>query len=92
MQIDPRAKHMVEFRQMNLLGSYALMGRFDVIFCRNVLIYFNNDVKASILRKFGMCLNKGGYLIVGATETLTGVADQYEMIRCNPGIIYKKIR
>lgn len=92
MQIDPRVKRMVEFRQMNLLGSYALMGRFDVIFCRNVLIYFNNDVKASILRKFAMCLNKGGYLILGSTETLVGVADQFEMIRCHPGIIYKKIR
>ena len=90
MRMDSRVKRMVEFRPLNLLGSYALMGRFDVIFCRNVLIYFNNDVKASILRKFGMCLNKGGYLIVGATETLTGVADQYEMIRCNPGIIYRK--
>ena len=92
MQIDPRVKHMVEFRQMNLLGSYALMGRFDVIFCRNVLIYFNNDVKAQILRKFSMCLNKGGYLILGSTETLVGVADQFEMMRCHPGIIYKKIR
>lgn len=92
MQIDPRVKHMVEFRQMNLLCSYALMGRFDVIFCRNVLIYFNNDVKAQILRKFAMCLNKGGYLILGSTETLVRVADQFEMMRCHPGIIYKKIR
>lgn len=88
MAIDSRVKSMVEFRQMNLLGSYALMGRFDVIFCRNVLIYFSNDVKADILRKLTMCLNPGGYLILGSTETLVGVADKYEMMRCNPGIIY----
>ncbi len=88
MAIDTRVKSMVEFRPMNLLGSYALMGRFDVIFCRNVLIYFSNDVKADILRKLTMCLNPGGYLILGSTETLVGVADKYEMIRCNPGIIY----
>ena len=88
MAIDSRVKSMVEFRPMNLLGSYALMGRFDVIFCRNVLIYFSNDVKTDILRKLTMCLNPGGYLILGSTETLVGVADKYEMMRCNPGIIY----
>ena len=88
MAIDSRVKSMVEFRPMNLLGSYALMGRFDVIFCRNVLIYFSNDVKADILRKLTMCLNPGGYLILGSTENLVGVADKYEMMRCNPGIIY----
>lgn len=89
MQIDPRVKSMVEFRPMNLLGSYALMGKFDVIFCRNVLIYFSNEVKADILRKLTMCLNPGGYLILGSTETLVGVSDKYEMMRCNPGIIYR---
>lgn len=89
MAIEPRVKQLVEFRSMNLLGSYALMGHFDVIFIRNVLIYFSNDVKAEILRKLTMCLNPGGYLILGSTETLVGVADKYEMLRCNPGIIYK---
>lgn len=89
MQIDSRVKSMVEFRPMNLLGSYALMGKFDVIFCRNVLIYFSNEVKADILRKLTMCLNPGGYLILGSTETLVGVSDKYEMMRCNPGIIYR---
>ncbi|MGN0916493.1 MAG: CheR family methyltransferase [Succinivibrio sp.] len=89
MQIEPRVKDMVEFRPLNLLGSYALMGRFDVIFCRNVLIYFSNEVKADILRKLTMCLNPGGYLILGSTETLVGVAEKYEMMRCNPGIIYR---
>ncbi|SFK00011.1 CheR family methyltransferase [Succinivibrio dextrinosolvens] len=89
MQIDPRVKSMVEFRPMNLLGSYALMGKFDVIFCRNVLIYFSNDVKAEILRKLTMCLNPGGYLILGSTETLVGVADKYEMVRHSPGILYR---
>lgn len=88
MAIDSRVKSMVEFRPMNLLGSYALMGRFDVIFCRNVLIYFSNEVKADILRKLTMCLNPSGYLILGSTETLVGVSDKYEMMRCNPGIIY----
>ena len=89
MRIDPRVSRMVEFRPLNLLGSYALMGRFDVIFCRNVLIYFNNDVKRQILKKFLYCLNPGGYLILGATETVAGIDDIFEMIRGHSGIIYK---
>lgn len=89
MQIDPKIKRMVEFRPLNLLGSFALMGKYDAIFCRNVLIYFSNDIKAQILKKLTMCLNPGGYLILGSTESLTGVAEKYEMMRCNPGIIYK---
>ena len=89
MRIDPRVSRMVEFRPLNLLGSFALMGHFDVIFCRNVLIYFNHDIKRQILQKFLYCLNPGGYLILGSTETVTGVADKFEMIRCHPGIIYK---
>ncbi len=89
MRIDPRVSRMVEFRPLNLLGSFALMGHFDVIFCRNVLIYFNNEVKRQILQRFLYCLNPGGYLILGSTETVTGVADKFEMIRCHPGIIYK---
>lgn len=90
MRIDPRISRMVEFRPLNLLGSFALMGRFDVIFCRNVLIYFNKEVKLQILKKFLMCLNPGGYLILGCTETVQGLSDEFEMIRCSPGIIYKK--
>lgn len=89
MRIDPRVSRMVEFRPLNLLGSFALMGHFDVIFCRNVLIYFNHEIKRQILQKFLYCLNPGGYLILGSTETVTGVADRFEMIRCHPGIIYK---
>ncbi|MBQ9274057.1 MAG: protein-glutamate O-methyltransferase [Succinivibrio sp.] len=90
MQVDTRVRSMVTFRPMNLLGSFALMGKFDVIFCRNVLIYFSNDVKTSILNKFAMCLNEGGYLILGSTESLSGAASKFEMVRCHPGIIYRK--
>ncbi|MBO6258012.1 MAG: protein-glutamate O-methyltransferase CheR [Succinivibrio sp.] len=89
MKVDTRIKSMVEFRPLNLLGSFALMGKFDVIFCRNVLIYFSNEVKTQILNKLTMCLNPRGYLILGSSESLTGVAEKYEMIRCAPGIIYR---
>lgn len=89
MKIDDRIKKMVQFRQLNLLSSYALLGKFDIIFCRNVLIYFNNDVKSQILNKFSLNLNPGGYLILGSSESMSGLCDKYDMVRCNPGIAYR---
>ncbi len=67
--------------------SYALLGKFDVIFCRNVLIYFSPEMKAKVLNQLAASLNQGGYLFLGASESLTGLTEQFEMIRCNPGII-----
>jgi len=89
MQIKPEVKKMTSFRSLNLLESYAGLGKFDIIFCRNVLIYFANDVKSKILNQFAASLNPGGYLILGASESLSGLTDKFEMVRCNPGIIYK---
>lgn len=89
MQVKPEVKKLTNFKNYNLLDSYASLGKFDIIFCRNVLIYFSGDVKSKILNQFAGALNPGGYLILGASESLTGLTDRFEMIRCNPGIIYK---
>lgn len=79
----------VEFRALNLLDSYAALGKFDVIFCRNVLIYFSADVKKDILRRMHAALKPGGYLFLGASEALNGLPELYQMVQCTPGIIYK---
>ena len=89
MRLTKKVRDMVNFRYLNLLESYALLGRFDIIFCRNVLIYFSADIKSKILNQFAGSLNPGGYLMLGASESLTGLSDKFEMVRCNPGIIYK---
>ncbi|MEL6115233.1 protein-glutamate O-methyltransferase [Photobacterium sp. SP02] len=89
MRIGSKVKQMVNFRPQNLKDSYALLGKFDVIFCRNVLIYFAPEMKAKVLNQMAASLNPGGYLLLGASESLTGLTDRFEMIRCNPGIIYK---
>lgn len=89
MSIKPEVKKLTNFRNYNLLDSYAGLGKFDIIFCRNVLIYFSSDVKSRILNQFAGALNPGGYLILGASESLTGLTDKFDMVRCNPGIIYK---
>ncbi|RJX71631.1 methyltransferase domain-containing protein [Vibrio sinensis] len=89
MKIKDTAKRLVSFRPQNLMDSYALLGKFDIIFCRNVLIYFSPEMKAKVLNQMAASLNPGGYLLLGASESLTGLTDRFEMVRCNPGIIYK---
>jgi chemotaxis protein methyltransferase CheR len=88
-QIKPQIKAMVEFKELNLLERYML-GKFDIIMCRNVLIYFSADLKKDILTRMHGALNPGGYLILGASESLNGLPDLYEMVQCHPGIIYRK--
>ncbi|UJJ32148.1 CheR family methyltransferase [Halopseudomonas maritima] len=79
----------VEFRAMNLLDSYAMLGKFDFVFCRNVLIYFSAEVKKDILRRIHATLKPGGYLMLGASEALNGLPELYQMVQCSPGIVYK---
>ncbi|CCN37840.1 Chemotaxis protein methyltransferase [Vibrio nigripulchritudo SO65] len=89
MKVKDNVKRMVNFRPQNLMDSYSLLGKFDIIFCRNVLIYFSPDMKSKVLNQMAGCLNPGGYLLLGASESLTGLTDRFDMVRCNPGIIYK---
>ncbi|MGI2259511.1 CheR family methyltransferase [Shewanella sp. GXUN23E] len=90
MRLKEQVRNMVNFRPHNLLESYASLGKFDIIFCRNVLIYFSPEAKANILRQFAAALNPGGILFLGASESAAGMTDQFDMVRCNPGIYYRK--
>ena len=90
LKVKEEVKKMVSFRPLNLLNSYSLMGRFDIVFCRNVLIYFSPEIKAQIISQIHGTLNDGGYLFLGASESLTGLNDNFDMLRCNPGIVYQK--
>ncbi|EHR42334.1 CheR family methyltransferase [Alishewanella jeotgali] len=90
MRVKEQVRKNVSFRHLNLLDSYTLLGKFDIIFCRNVLIYFSPEVKTKIIRQFAQALNSRGYLILGASESLSSLNEDFEMQRCNPGIIYRK--
>lgn len=90
MRVKDVVRKKVSFRHLNLLDSYTLLGKFDIIFCRNVLIYFSPEVKMKIIRQFAQSLNSRGYLILGASESLSSLNEDFEMLRCNPGIIYRK--
>jgi len=89
-KVKDNVKSMVNFRQLNLLNNYTLLGSFDIVFCRNVLIYFAPEIKAKILSQIYDALNPKGYLFLGASESLSGIHNGFEMLRCNPGIVYQK--
>ncbi len=75
-QIAQSLRSMVEFRYLNLLHGFEALGTFDVIFCRNVLIYFDAPTKSEILGRFGTSLAPGGSLLLGAAETVIGLTDR----------------
>lgn len=87
-QVKKEIRDMVTFREHNLLERFNF-GKFDVVFCRNVLIYFSSDLKQDILVRTHGVLKTGGYLVLGASESLNGLNTYYEMVQCRPGIIYR---
>jgi chemotaxis protein methyltransferase CheR len=87
-QIREHVRAMVQFRLQNLLEDYGSLGRFDLIFCRNVLIYFDDVTRMQITEKMAKALSPHGILMLGATETLV---DPAELFMPLPGLrgIYK---
>lgn len=81
-------KQRVSFREMNLMQNYTLMGKFDVIFCRNVLIYFSTELKKDIMHRLAQVLNPGGVLILGGSESISGYNDDFELLRWKTGVVY----
>jgi chemotaxis protein methyltransferase CheR len=76
-QAKPHLKEMINFQKLNLLNSFAHLGRFDIIFCRNVLIYFDVETKADILDRMRTLMAPNGYLMLGAAETLIGITTHF---------------
>ncbi len=89
LEVRPEIKRRVSFRPLNLAGSYQGMGKFDVIFCRNVLIYFSNDLKKDIVERMASALNPGGYLFLGSTESINQLTNRFEMKVGHGGISYR---
>jgi len=76
-QVNSKIRSSVQYRQFNLLNSFNLLGRFDIIFCRNVLIYFDKETKSDIIERMGKQTNPNCYLVLGASETLVGLNDSF---------------
>lgn len=89
MEVRPEIKARVQFKPLNLLHSYTSLGKFDLIFCRNVMIYFSGESKTSILDRMGEGLNPGGCLMLGSSETPNRYSEAFVMMRNQNGAIYK---
>jgi chemotaxis protein methyltransferase CheR len=77
-QINADIRAMVQHRQLNLLHDFSVLGGFDVIFCRNVLIYFDQDTKINIFNRLAKSLEADGFLVLGAAETVVGLTDTFK--------------
>ena len=77
-QINPDIRAMVQHRQLNLLHDFSGLGTFDVIFCRNVLIYFDQDTKINIFNRLCRIMEPDGFLVLGAAETVVGLTDTFK--------------
>lgn len=88
-EVRPEIRNRVSFRELNLMQSFAPLGKFDIVFCRNVLIYFSSDLKKDILRRIAQAMAPRGYLFLGGSESPTSYVDMFEMVRTNAGVVYR---
>jgi chemotaxis protein methyltransferase CheR len=88
-QVKPRIRRMISYAQMNLVES-VYVGKFDCIFCMNVLMYFSDERRITILRHFYDALEPGGYFLLGHSETLSNVPMKFESIVLGDCLIYRK--
>jgi chemotaxis protein methyltransferase CheR len=85
-QINPDIRSMIQYRPLNLLQDFTHMGKFDLIFCRNVLIYFDQDMKSQIFNRLGKVMEPDGFLALGAAETVVGLTDVFKPYADRRGI------
>ncbi|MEG3766918.1 protein-glutamate O-methyltransferase CheR [Alteromonas sp. 14N.309.X.WAT.G.H12] len=90
LQVNRDVRNMVSFRSLNLLNSYGSLGKFDIVFCRNVLIYFPQEVKTRILQQIAAQLQPGGILFLGASESIGSADHLYTMVKCRPGLYFQR--
>lgn len=89
-QVAPEIRAMVQWRKLNLLENFSHMGEFDIIFCRNVLIYFDQETKVDILNRLARLMPDDGFLVLGAAETVVGLANGFEPYPNLRGVYRKK--
>jgi chemotaxis protein methyltransferase CheR len=85
-QIDASLRAMVRYRDGNLLKPFSDLGTLDVVFCRNVLIYFDTPVKTEVLGRIAQLMPKDGYLFLGGAETVLGISDKFAPLKGERGL------
>ena len=87
--VNPRLQDLLTFKQLNLMHDWPMRGRFDVIFCRNVIIYFDKPTQRVLIDRYAEIIEDGGYLILGHSESLFNVSDRFKLLG---NTIYRKTR
>jgi len=87
-QIDAGLRDMIRFRPFNLLEDMSALGQFDVIFCRNVLIYFDQPTKQIVLERMARQLSQDGFLYLGGAETVVGITDKFQPMTNHRGMYH----
>jgi chemotaxis protein methyltransferase CheR len=85
-QIAPEIRAMVQYKPLNLLADFSHLGGFDVVFCRNVLIYFDQETKVGVLNRIGRLLEGDGFLMLGAAETVVGLTEAFKPMADKRGL------
>ncbi|MEX1148123.1 MAG: protein-glutamate O-methyltransferase [Sphingomonadales bacterium] len=85
-QIKPELRKMVKYQPFNLLDGFGGLGRFDVVFCRNVLIYFEQETKTDVLNRMHGVMAPHGVLFLGAAETVLGITDRFKPVSGQRGL------
>ena len=88
--MSQRLRSMVTFSKHNLLNAPPLGGPFDVVFLRNVLIYFDLATKREVLRRARAVIRPGGYLLLGGAETTLGIDDTWERVAVGRSSVYRR--
>ncbi len=86
------ARRMVTFRCFNLQDSFAGLGHFDIVLCRNVAIYFSDGFKRELYKKINNVLNPGGYLFLGSSESISAYSTDFDLLDHNGGLYYRAKR
>jgi len=79
-------RDMVQFRPINLLNDFSALGTFDIVLCRNVLIYFDQDTKTDVLNRLAAQIPADGYLLLGAAETVVGLTNAFKPLPDKRGL------
>jgi chemotaxis protein methyltransferase CheR len=85
-QIAPEIRGMVKFMPLNLLDDFSHLGHFDLVFCRNVLIYFDQATKSAVLDRLANVTERDGYLVLGGAETVVGLTSRFKLIADKRGL------
>ena len=88
-RVNEDIRRRVRFNELNLMSSFSSLGKFQIIFCRNVLIYFSSELKCDIIDRMANALEPNGYLFLGGSESMASYSDRFETVRYPGGLVYK---